>query len=803
LQALVDPLGARSAFRHDALGRLLEQSDAAEQRTRHDYDAKGRLLSVVQPDGSRVRAVYDAEDQLIRYTDEAGAVTQLAYVGIGRIARRLQPDGQLVQYEYDREERLTAVLNQRGERYQLQRDALGRIVEEIDYWGQSRRYRYDAASRLTVTTDALGQQIAYTTDPLGRITARTAPDPDRPGLQTKDTFRYDANGQLIELRNAHRQVKRRFDLEGRLLEEDQDGFSIANTYDALGRRIGRATSAGNRVACAFDLRGQLHSLAINDDPAIVTERDALGRVLAEHLSPQLQRQLRYDDRGLLTAQAVLKDETPLFDTQYAYDEAGNQTQRRDSRHGTDAYSYDPMGRILAHTDPRGALATFLYDPAGDRLHTRVHAKQAQQVVGGEPQADEWSREGEHAGLSYVYDRAGNLVRRGETGAGDDTRALHLRWDVSQRLVESVKDGQVTRYGYDPLGRRVFKRNPSHTTWFFWDGNALLAEVAQENGDAEVPGPIGDGLVVDLFEARRRKRAFAGLHALAREYVYYPDSFVPLALIDKTPIEAAEADSDARPSQDATGPAAAPHARVFHYHVDPNGCPTRATDPQGHVAWAVSYTAWGEVTRQYADEIDNPLRFQGQYFDAETGLHYNLHRYYEPKTGEFIGADPLRMLAGEHLYRFAPNALEWSDPLGLSPSPIPGVANGEFANWFNNLTPDEFDAVWKDHASTIKDRLRHPGGMHEWLLVSRADVFKRWGVTAEQIWEWRTPTSTTGGINPNWRHGRTGSTSAHNEILGIIDSSLTFDDFKRRLNNWANFRLSNGINDLPSGLRMRC
>ncbi|NUO76043.1 MAG: type IV secretion protein Rhs [Lysobacter sp.] len=807
LQSLTDPLGGRTLFQHDALGRLIEQTDPAHQLIRHDYDVKGRLLSVTQADGSRVRAVYDAEDQLIRYTDEAGAVTQLAYAGIGQIARRLLPDGQLIQYEYDSEQRLTAVINQRGERYQLKRDALGRIIEEIDFWDQSRDYRYDASSRLTHSRDALGQQIAYATDPLGRITAKTLPHPDRPGLQAKETFRYDAGGQLIELRNAHRQVKRRYDLEGRLLEEDQDGFAVSNTYDELGHRIVRSTSAGNRVACVFDLRGQLQRVTINDEAPVVIERDALGRVLTEHLSPQVQRQLSYDERGLLTAQAVLRNETPLFDTCYAYDNAGNQTQRRDSQYGHDTYTYDPMGRILAHTDPRGTLASFLYDPAGDRLRTQVLAKRQQQVAGGEPLPDEWSREGQHGGLSYAFDRAGNLVRRGQSGQDSDASALHLRWDAAQRLVESIKDGQVTRYGYDALGRRAFKRNPTRTTWFFWDGTALLAEVAQENNDDLTPGPISEGLVVDLFEARQRKRAFAGLHARAREYVYYPESFVPLALID--PLRDGEAETAdigdvvraATPDEkDAT---TTPHKRVFHYHVDPNGCPTRATDPRGHTAWAASYTAWGEVSHQHIDEIDNPLRLQGQYCDAETGLHYNLYRYYEPKTGEFVGADPLRMLAGEHLYRFAPNALEWSDPLGLSASPIPGVANGEFANWFNNLTPDEFDAVWKDHASTIKDRLRHPGGMHEWLLVSRADVFKRWGVTAEQIWEWRTPTSTTGGINPNWRHGRTGSTSAHNEILGIIDSSLTFDDFKRRLNNWANFRLSNGINDLPSGLRMRC
>jgi len=666
LQAIVDPLGARSTFQHDALGRLLEQTDAAQQRTRYDYDAKGRLLSVVQHGGSTVRAAYDAEDQLIRYTDETGAVTQLAYVGLGQIARRLQPDGHLIQYEYDSEEQLTAVINQRGERYLLQRDALGRIVEEVDYWGQARHYCYDAGGRLTQTRDPLGQVIAHATDPLGRITRKTLPCPDRPGQHVEECFGYDARGQLIELRNAHRQIKRGFDLEGRLVEENQDGFVIANTFDALGQRIGRTTSAGNRLACAFDLRGQLHSITINDDAPIRIERDALGRAVTERLSPQLQRQLRYDERGLLTAQAVLKDEAPLFDTSYAYDTVGNLIERCDSEHGIDRYTYDPMGRILAHTDPRGKLTNFLNDPAGDRLRTRVYAKRQQQVVGGEPQPDAWTREGDYGGQRYVFDRAGNLVRRGDahSAGSEDERALELRWDANHRLIESWKDGATTRYGYDPLGRRVFKRNPTHTTWFYWDGDALLGEVSHEDARNEAHAPVSDGLVVDLFAARQRKRVFEGLHRQVREYVYYPGSFVPLALVDKRRKQAAESIDTSELTAVETQQA----SKVFHYHVDPNGCPTRLTDTAGKIVWSVSYAAWGEVTQVRTAEVDNPLRFQGQYLDAETGLHYNRYRYYDPMAGQFAGQDPIGLHGGENIYAYDLNPISWIDPLGLSPSP---------------------------------------------------------------------------------------------------------------------------------------
>ncbi|WP_262381666.1 RHS repeat-associated core domain-containing protein, partial [Pseudomonas koreensis] len=65
------------------------------------------------------------------------------------------------------------------------------------------------------------------------------------------------------------------------------------------------------------------------------------------------------------------------------------------------------------------------------------------------------------------------------------------------------------------------------------------------------------------------------------------------------------------------------------------------------------------------EIDNPLRFQGQYFDAETGLHYNRHRYYNPGTGRFLTPDPIKLAGGLNNYQYVPSPTGWVDPLGLN------------------------------------------------------------------------------------------------------------------------------------------
>ncbi|MCV5169029.1 RHS repeat-associated core domain-containing protein, partial [Escherichia coli] len=63
-------------------------------------------------------------------------------------------------------------------------------------------------------------------------------------------------------------------------------------------------------------------------------------------------------------------------------------------------------------------------------------------------------------------------------------------------------------------------------------------------------------------------------------------------------------------------------------------------------------------------VEQNLRYQGQYLDRETGLHYNLHRYYDPDVGRFMVTDPIGLLGGLNLYAYAPNPLGWVDPLGL-------------------------------------------------------------------------------------------------------------------------------------------
>ena len=259
--------------------------------------------------------------------------------------------------------------------------------------------------------------------------------------------------------------------------------------------------------------------------------------------------------------------------------------------------------------------------------------------------------------------------------------------------------QTTHYRYDALGRRIDKTGSFGTTRFGWDGDLLTLEI------------------------RGSKQS---------EYLYEPDSFVPLAKLEsathiqrpehkaihpkkvaslfktaQTDSEQKEAPAHASQAQEAIESEASVEAvkekvkdfSVYYYHCDQIGAPQELTDEQGHIVWAAEYKVWGRTeplrisatgtddpdpydlnrfwpggprdlkarsssTTQALNQVEQNLRFQGQYFDHESGLHYNRFRYYDPQTGRFVHQDPIGFAGGANFFEFAPNPLGWIDPFGL-------------------------------------------------------------------------------------------------------------------------------------------
>ncbi|WP_447908392.1 RHS repeat-associated core domain-containing protein, partial [Serratia fonticola] len=118
----------------------------------------------------------------------------------------------------------------------------------------------------------------------------------------------------------------------------------------------------------------------------------------------------------------------------------------------------------------------------------------------------------------------------------------------------------------------------------------------------------------------------------------------------------------------------PKVRTYWYQNDHLGTPHSLTDSQGNTVWRGQYSAYGQLTEEWTQpddpyghpqpKVNNPLRFQGQYEDAESGLYYNLNRYYDPGIGRYLTADPIGLAGGINGYQYCLNPISYIDPLGL-------------------------------------------------------------------------------------------------------------------------------------------
>ena len=119
----------------------------------------------------------------------------------------------------------------------------------------------------------------------------------------------------------------------------------------------------------------------------------------------------------------------------------------------------------------------------------------------------------------------------------------------------------------------------------------------------------------------------------------------------------------------------PLIQIYHYHCNHLGTPQELSDEKGDIVWLSYDRAWGGsfdsiYKQQFIDNFAitenelQPIKFQGQSLDTETGLHYNRFRYYDSDVGMFISRDPIGLLGGSNVFQYAPNPVGWIDPWGL-------------------------------------------------------------------------------------------------------------------------------------------
>ncbi|GAB2584567.1 hypothetical protein GCM10027168_16660 [Streptomyces capparidis] len=615
--AVTDPLGSVTTYRRDAFGRVTEITDPLGHTTRLEWNARGKPLRRVHPDGAEESWTYDGEGNCTSYTDPVGAVTRCEYTHFDLLAARTGPDGVRHTFEHDARLRLTRVTNPLGLTWEYTYDAAGRLTRETDFDGRTLTYTHDAAGRLATRTNGLGQTVAYTRDAMGRTVAKEA------GGRTT-TYTYGPAGDLTQAACPDAELLYRRDRLGRVKSETCNGRTLTFSYDALGRRTRRITPMGSVSDFRYDAAGGRAELTASGR-TFRFERDPLGRETARRLGGGLTLTHTWDRAGRLTGQSLTAPTGLVQRRSYTYRPDGHLVALDDHLSGRRTFDLDATGRVTA-VHAQDWTERYAYDEAGNQTLAEWPAHHPGQDATG-PRSYTGTRITRAGNVHYEHDAQGRIVLRRRTRLSRKPDTWRYTWDAEDRLTDLVTpDGTRWHYLYDPLGRRIAKQRlaadgtVAEQVDFAWDG-ATLAEQTTTGGAA--PNPV--------------------------TLTWDHDGLQPVAQTERITDATSQREID---------------QRFFAIVTDLAGAPRELVDESGAVAWRTRGTLWGGVTWQRSATAHTPLRFPGQYHDPESGLHYNVHRYYDPETARYVSPDPLGLHPGPNHRAYVGNPHAEIDPLGL-------------------------------------------------------------------------------------------------------------------------------------------
>jgi RHS repeat-associated protein len=704
LLSATDQAGFTTSYEYDERGGCTRRTDAAGNVFTQVFSEQGDVIEYTDAEGTTIHHEYDDAGRLTAFVDELGARWEHSYQERGLMHEFTSPDGMLRRSQYSADWSSLELSDQAGVYSRKRFDALGNLVGSEDhrgakfqYWntpqgwveqiigpaGVVGQYTYDGEGNPKSFTDADGAMSHFSFEGLHRPTL--AQDPSHEPqfcsyepVDEKIAALKDAAGQRVAFEyDACERLSRQEFFDGRWAECAYDGRGLLTkltfssgllfefTYDVLGRTIRWEASDGTFAAYKYDrigrcIRGENGSgiLEFTYDPAsrlireqqgavtIDFEYDVHGNVVRRTNSLTGRRvSLEYANGSQISAirdqqggfQEILREgaqrrttrrfsngvEETIYHT--IYGEVQSQVVRsRGSVLAERQYTHDKLGRIVGLRDNWRGDRTFEYDGAR-RLIAFDRDGQTEEnfsydrndnlqfsSLQGEFTYSSGNRIERAGQVSFSHDKNGNV-----TSITNAVGALELRSDALGRLTHSFdSSGTQTEYGYDALGRRAFKRTGGRETRFYWHDYALMLE--DHDGDPPL------------------------------EYVIMPGTSVPFMMW---------------------------HGSELHHHiVDHLGTVQEMLGPDGRFSWQGLLAPWGELLRTSVARVENNLRFLGQYADQETGLHYNVNRYYDPHRGRYLSPDPAGLAAGLNQYQYALNPIDCTDPFGLGR--VPASPNAE-------------------------------------------------------------------------------------------------------------------------------
>lgn len=681
---VVGPNNVHDYFNYDAAGRLTKYTQGYNTApfkgaTNYAYYDDGRLYMVTLPNGVYIKYFYDNAGRLekvlnsdsgIYYTrDNAGNVTEAArkkVVAGSSVTHRLYQT-------YDELSRLLSVRNNTNTT-SYSYDLNSNVVGVMDAYNRSTVYEHDTLDRVKKITDRLSGQTHIEVNDLDAVTGVTNPKGDET-TYTRNAFGEvmgevsPERGTLSYVRDNAGNVTSKTDGRGIVTNYAYDALNrlssvtypsdstlnVTYTYDAAsgcGYSKGRLCS----VATAAGTRSFVYT-ALGDVSTVTDTRPG---------SPALVTSYTYDTSHFLTGITLPSGRT----VGYTYNLNGEVTGvTSNGANIASGFSYLAFGPASGFTYGNGHVRTDSYDDA-HRLTGRVVGSAMNDAYTYDKKDNVRTKNGTiydydfidrligQGADSYSYDANGNRtghyvagVNKSFTIAGSSSRvvtigALPVTYDNGGNI---LNDG-TREYVYDAAGRiKQVKVSGSVVGFYAYDG--AHQRINKNAGGVVVQSVYGlDGRLLGEYSASG---------AVIREYIYGLGEV--LAQVD--------------------GPSS-----VTYLYPDQIGTPRVGASSGGATVWSWAGDAYGAALPSGTVTVN--LRMAGQHYDSESGLFYNWHRYYDPKTGRYITSDPIGLGGGINTYAYVGgNPVRSSDPMGLAEEGNSSTSESSIPEDLGSQTPD--------------------------------------------------------------------------------------------------------------------
>ena len=666
-------------YQYNAQGQLIQINYPEGLTQRFNYDETGRITRFQDIDTLTTDYLYDTQGQVIQ-TTKAGKISKVAYDAQGRLQQLVDPLGQTLNYQYNAAGELSQVSDGKLAQINLIRDIDGNLTQ-ADLLVNG---KVEQQKKFDVMNASDKQSLITLLEQLNTQSSQNIARPDlanHPFALIQDQLNFTPLPKQSTINQP--------DIDQKLTTYHQDDFG--NTIQVDSPTTGMTTyqyNTANQLIASQNALGHQHYL-----------RDNAGRIV-DLIVTSMGKKAQHHQIFWGSTNKPIKLTYPEGEETFSYT-ADNQllshSQTIDGKKFTISYQYDDNGRLVSRTLPDGQVISYQYngeDSKKSGLLNAINLKgvydrtiisglnsdtdtsliehfkfgngvdntlqkdlNGRIVLAGNPQVgqtvlnynnpdnNEPSRVQQSAQMTIgntvidngisaearkiidhvlfgqappplvqpqqdIIQSLSQLPKKDQWGRTIQQGTQHYQYDSQNRLISISVDTQtgnqtIAQYRYNTLNQRIAKTTYSlqgvklKTTYFFYDGNHLIAESTDE------PGQKSQQL---------------------KQYVWMNDT--PIAVLQAK--------------------------QLFFIHTDHRNAPIAVTDITSRVVWQATNEDFGYAKVNAKSQFELNLRLSNQYYDSESGLHYNTNRYFDALNTRYLSADPLGLAVGPDLFAFAMN-----------------------------------------------------------------------------------------------------------------------------------------------------